>query len=127
MPDLNFMNLDGRTSSAFVSVSPENAHVGISKEAVQRLDITGDDRLVLAFDDQKRPWVGTVGQEGRGVSITSPDGGSTKCQSQALQAKLRRFVEDGERTRLYLAPDTETAYLDDTKVEMHRLIVPADD
>jgi len=127
MPDLNFTNLDGRTSSAFVSVSPENVHVGISKEAAQRLDITGDDRLVLAFDDQKRPWVGTTEQDEHGVSITSPDGGSTKCQSQALQAKLRRFVENGERTRLYLAPDTESVHLDGIAVEMHRLIVPADD
>ena len=130
MADLELASLDGRTSSAFVSVSPDNAHVGLSQAAMGRLEAENKGRLLLAFDQEKNPWVGSLGPEaanGHGVSISAPDGGSAKCQSQSLQAKLRRFVTDGERTRLYFSPETEVMEVDGETVEMHRLMTPEGD
>lgn len=127
MPDLEFADLDGRSGSAFVSVSPENTHVGISKEANKRLGAKHKDRLLLAFDEQKRPWVGVLQvptPNSDGATIYVSDSGSAKCSSQALQAKLRRFVEGEDRTRLYFGPETETAEVAGCRVEMHRLLAP---
>jgi hypothetical protein len=127
MSNLELADLRGRSSPAFVSVSPENRHIGISQEGADRLNAEHKDRFLLAFDEKKRPWVGALPlleASGEGVSIYRTEGGGTSCQSKALQAKLRRFIEDGERTRLYFTPETETIEISGTGVEMHRLITP---
>jgi len=115
----------GLSPGRWISVAPNDNYVGIGAGfAREEWQAEHYDRLILAFDEKNRPWVGCLPANGRkdvGATIYMEDGRSPRVESDPLHAKLRQFVWGGDRTRLYWTGETETLSLDGEAVQLYRV------
>jgi len=115
-------------SGAFISAKQGAAgNIGVSQGAIDRLGIEDDQRVILAFDEDNRPWVGFVPQDqlddpelvGPCLHVYEDD---KSLSSKPMQRALRGHLPNGERRRFYLLPETDTVEVEPgVETTLHRL------
>jgi len=110
-------------------VRQDDREVYIARGLIDRFDLTAGDRLILAFDEDRRPWVGFISSPdtetdapGARVAVyhhgSGPDARTT---SSRVAMHLKKYAPEDGRGRLYLNGDTETADVEGHSVRLHRL------
>lgn len=121
----------GRPPGFFLSVRRDHPEVYIARGLIQEFDLSSGDRLVLAFDEDRRPWAGFIGAPderqlslpGARVAVYHYDGETdARTTSSKAAMHLSQYAPEDGRGRLYLSDDTEEADIDGHSVCLHRLI-----
>jgi hypothetical protein len=136
MPDFTTPDISksvGRPAGRFLSVSSDDNDVNISTGMIETFGLTHGDRLILAFDDDRRPWVAFLDHDpedtedapGARIGVCRYDKSvSAHTYSSRLQMHLKQYAPDGPdegRGRLYLNGDTAETTIDGHDVTLHRL------
>jgi hypothetical protein len=125
MTDFKFPDITpargSRSVGRWISVKADSQYIGLSQDLVAELDIDHKDELILAFDDQSRPWIGVSTEEGVGAKIKNKDEHSACVESVPLHLQLKRFAKGEGRVRLYLNGETAETELHGDSITLYRL------
>ena len=134
-PDFDFPDIQpsrGKSFGAFISAKRGSNSLGVSKELTQRLDLSDGDRVILAIDGERTPWIGFLGEDELhepdqvGPSVTLNQDTTNSIASRPIVTQLRPHLPDKERRRFYLTGQNETVAVQGTQVTLHELTVRGD-
>lgn len=130
MSEFSFPNIAVNATSgqgAFISAKRNGTTIGVSQDLTRRLELTSQHRALLAFDEDRTPWIGFVHEDDLhdpddvGPQVKVKETTSNSIHSRPMVVQLRRYLEAGSRRRFYLAGPTETVEVQGTQATLHKL------